>query len=127
MTLNVAHALGLGTGSENQKFLGAELHVTSSHEAEGVARFTGGWNKGGEYKVYYYFDTDTPAEATQTWAGSGLSNAKDAVVTGNVPIGATFDFKTHAKQVVQVKVGISFLSAKQAKANVAEEVSGMGL
>jgi len=124
VTLNVAHALGLGTGSENQKFLGAELHVTSLHEAEGVARFTGGWNKGGEYKVYYYFDMDTPAEATRTWTGSGLSNAKDAVVTGNVPIGATFDFKTHAKQVVQVKVGISFLSAKQAKANVVEEVPG---
>jgi len=124
VTLNVAHALGLGTGSENQKFLGAELHVTSLHEAEGVARFTGGWNKGGEYKVYYYFDMDTPAEATRTWTGSGLSNAKDAVVTGNVPIGATFDFKTHAKQVVQVKVGISFLGAKQAKANVVEEVPG---
>ncbi len=124
VTLNVAHALGLGTGVESQKFLGAELHVTSLHEAEGVARFTGGWNKGGEYRVYYYFDMDMPADSTRTWTGSALSNAKDAVVAGNVPIGATFDFKTHAKQVVQVKVGISFLSAKQAKANVSEEVPG---
>jgi predicted alpha-1,2-mannosidase len=124
ITLNVAHALGLGTGWENQKFLGAEVHVTSPHEAEGVARFTGGWNRGGEYKVYYYFDMDTPADATQTWTGGGLSSAKDAVVGGNEPIGATFDFKTHAKQVVQVKVGISFISAKQARANVAEEVPG---
>jgi len=124
LTLNVAHALDLGTGSESQRFLGAELHLTSNHEAQGVARFTGGWNKGGEYKVYYYLTLDTPAESTQTWTGSSLSNAQDATVSDATPIGASFNFKTHAHQVVQVKVGISFLSADQAKQNVQDEVPG---
>jgi predicted alpha-1,2-mannosidase len=122
VTINVASALGLGTGWESQRFLGAEIHLTSNHEAQGVARFIGGWNRGGEYRVYYYMALDTPATATQTWTGKTLSTDKDATVGADMPIGATFDFATKANQVVEVKVGISFLSAEQAKQNVQQEV-----
>lgn len=122
ITINVAHALGLGTGWESQKFLGAEIHVTSSHEAQGVARFSGGWNRGGEYKVYYYIVLDTNAKAEQTWIGNTLSDAKDATVGADTPIGASFDFATHANQIVQAKVGISFISSEQAKQNVQQEI-----
>jgi predicted alpha-1,2-mannosidase len=122
ITVNVASALGLGTGWESQRFLGAEIHLTSNHEAQGVARFTGGWNRGGEYKVYYYMVVDTPAEAAQTWTGKTLTEGKDAVVDADTPIGASFDFVTKVNQVIQVKVGISFLSADQAKQNVQQEI-----
>jgi predicted alpha-1,2-mannosidase len=120
--LDVAHALSLGTDWQAQKFLGAEVHLTSNHEAQGIARFTGGWNRGGEYKVYYYMVLDTPAEATRTWTGSTLSPAKDAIAGANVPIGASFDFATKANQIIQAKVGISFISADQAKQNVQQEI-----
>jgi predicted alpha-1,2-mannosidase len=120
--IDVAHALNLGTGWEAQKFLGAEIHLTSNHEAQGVARVTGGWNRGGEYRVYYYMVLDTPAEATQTWAGSTLSSSKDATVEANTPIGASFDFTTKANQAIQAKVGISFICAEQAKQNVQQEI-----
>jgi predicted alpha-1,2-mannosidase len=122
ITIDVAHALSLGTDWQAQKFLGAEIHLTSNHEAQGVARFTGGWNRGGEYKVYYYMVLDTPAEATQTWTGSTLSSAKDATVGASTLIGASFDFNTKARQVIQAKVGISFISAEQAKQNVEQEI-----
>jgi predicted alpha-1,2-mannosidase len=122
LTINVAHALDLGPGSESQHFLGGEVHVISNHEAEGVTRVTGGWNKGGEYKVYYYITLDTPATDTQTWTGATLSAAKDAVVTDATPIGATFNFPTRTNQVVQAKVGISFISPEQAKQNVQQEI-----
>jgi len=121
LTVNLASALNLGTGWEAQRFLGADLHVTSNREAQGVARFTGGWNRGGEYDVYFYLVLDTPADAVQTWTGSTLSLAKDASVATALPIGASFDFKTRADQQVQVKVGISFLSAEQARENVQQE------
>jgi predicted alpha-1,2-mannosidase len=122
ITINVASALGLGTDWQAQKFLGAEIHLTSDREAQGVARFTGGWNRGGEYKVYYYMVLDTPAKASQTWTGNTLTAARDAVVGANTPIGASFDFTTKANQVIQAKVGISFISAEQAKRNVGEEI-----
>jgi predicted alpha-1,2-mannosidase len=122
VTINVASALSLGTDWQAQKFLGAEIHLTSNHEAQGVARFIGGWNRGGEYKVYYYMVLDTPAQATQTWTGNTLTDAKDATDGASTPIGASFDFTTKANQVIQVKVGISFISAEQAKQNVQQEI-----
>jgi predicted alpha-1,2-mannosidase len=121
-TINVASALGLGTDWQAQKFVGAEIHLPSSHEAQGVARFTGGWNRGGEYRVYYYMVLDTPAEATQTWTGKTLTTAKDASVGASMPIGASFDYTTKANQVIQLKVGISFISTEQAKQNVQREI-----
>jgi predicted alpha-1,2-mannosidase len=122
VTINVASALGLGTDWQAQKFLGAEVHLTSNREAQGVARFTGGWNRGGEYKVYYYMVLDTPAITTQTWTGKTLTGAKDATAGADTPIGASFDFATKAGQVIEAKVGISFISAEQAKQNVRQEV-----
>jgi predicted alpha-1,2-mannosidase len=122
ITINVAHALGLGTGWESQRFLGAEIHLTSNHEAQGVARFSGGWNRGGEYKVYYYIVLDTNARTAQTWTGISVTDAKDATVGADTPVGASFDFATHANQIIQTKVGISFISAEQAKQNVQQEI-----
>ncbi len=122
ITINVASALSLGTDWQAQKFLGAEIHLTSNREAQGVARFTGGWNRGGEYKVYYYMVLDTPSVITQTWTGKTLTGAKDATVGADTPIGASFDFAAKAGQVIQAKVGISFISAEEAKQNVQQEV-----
>jgi predicted alpha-1,2-mannosidase len=122
LTVNVAHCLNRGSGSEAQRFLGAEIHLVSDHEAQGVTRVTGGWNKGGEYKVYYYIVLDASASSVQTWTGSALTDAKDATVDTDSPIGATFNFATKAGQVVEAKVGISFISAEQAKQNVQQEI-----
>ena len=122
ITINVASALDLGGGSESQRFLGAEVHITSNREAQGVARFAGGWNKGGEYRVFYYTVLDTPAISTQTWTGADLSSGNDAAVDSGTPIGASFNFITRAHQVIQLKVGISFISSEQAKRNVAQEI-----
>jgi len=122
ITINVASALSLGTDWQAQKFLGAEVHLTSNHEVQGVARFTGGWNRGGEYKVYYYMVLDTPASATHIWNGSALTTDQNVTVGANTPVGASFDFATKANQVIQAKVGISFISAEQAKHNVQLEV-----
>jgi predicted alpha-1,2-mannosidase len=122
LTVNLASILSEGTDWQAQKFLGAEVHLTSDHEAQGVSRVTGGWNRGGEYKVYFYMVLDTPARSVETWTGRTLSSDKDATVGANTPIGATFDFTTRANQVIQAKVGISFISTEQAKQNVEREI-----
>lgn len=122
--INLAHALALGTDWQAQRFLGAEVHVRSNREAQGVARFTGGWNRGGEYRVYYAIVLDTPAKAVRTWTGDTLSSAPDATVGADTPIGASFDFNTKANEVIRAKVGISFISADQARQNIREEIPG---
>jgi predicted alpha-1,2-mannosidase len=124
ITVDLAHCLNKGTGTESQRFLGGEVHLLSDHEAEGMGRYTGGWNKGGEYRVYFYMVLDAPAESVQSWTGSVLSSAKDASVSTDLPIGAAFNLQTHAGQVVQAKVAISFVSAEQARATVSQEAPG---
>jgi putative alpha-1,2-mannosidase len=90
LTLNIAHCLNKGSGSESQRFLGGQVHVLSNHEVEGVGRYAGGWNKGGEYKVYFYMVLDTPATSTHTWTGGTLSPANEASVEGDQPIVRNF-------------------------------------
>jgi predicted alpha-1,2-mannosidase len=122
LTVNIAHCLNKGSGSESQRFLGGRVHLLSDHEAEGVGRYAGGWNKGGEYRVYFYIVLDTPASSAQTWSGNTLSSAKEVSVDEDRPIGATFNLRTHAGQVVQAKVAISFVSTEQARQNIQQEV-----
>ena len=121
LTLSVDHCLDKGWGSESQRFLGGEVRVISDHEAKGMGRYSGGWNKGGEYRVYFYIVLDTPAQDTQTWSNKTLTSDKEASVTSDQPLGVSFDFHTHANQAVQAKVGISFVSSEQARQNVQSE------
>ena len=48
ITINLAAILSEGTDWQAQKFLGAEAHVLSNREVQGVTRVTGGWNRGGD-------------------------------------------------------------------------------
>ena len=143
--VNLAACLGRGTGPEDQRFLGADVHVTSNSTAEGVARFKGGWNEGGEYDVYFAIVLQHPAASVQTWTGPevppapvtgkrdfaappppsaipSLSNARHAVVDSDTKIGLVFHYPVHAGQVLQLKVGISFVSAEQARHSIEIEI-----
>jgi predicted alpha-1,2-mannosidase len=121
LTFNIAHCLNKGSDSESQRFLGGQVRLLSDHEAEGVGRYAGGWNKGGEYRVYFYIVLDTPSTSAQTWSSNTLTPGKEASVDGGRPIGATFNFRTHAVQVVQIKVGLSFISTARARQNIQSE------
>ena len=121
LTVNIAHCLNKGSDSESQRFLGGQVRLLSDHEAEGVGRYAGGWNKGGEYRVYFYIVLDTPSTSAQTWRGNTLSLDKEVAIDEDRPIGATFNFRTHAGQVVQAKIGISFISTEQARQNIRSE------
>ena len=121
LTVNIAHCLNKGSDSESQRFLGGQVRLVSDHEAEGVGRYAGGWNKGGEYRVYFYIVLDTPSASVQTWDGNTLASGKEVSVDGDRPIGATFNFRTHAGQVVQAKVALSFISTEKARQNVQRE------
>ena len=121
LTIDIDHVLNKGPGYEAQRFLGGKLHRLSDHEVEGMGRYEGGWNNGGEYDVFFYIVLDTPAASVRTWTGSDLTTAADAEAAKFQPLGITFDYRTHASQVIQTKVGISFISSEQARHNVDQE------
>ena len=89
ITVNISHCLGKGSGSESQRFVSGEVHFVSNREVEGVGRYAGGWNKGGEYTVYFDMVLDTPAMSTRTWTGSAITSSQQASVDHDLPLGAT--------------------------------------
>ncbi|CAB3762124.1 GH92 family glycosyl hydrolase [Paraburkholderia humisilvae] len=124
VTVDIAHLLNHGNGAESQQFVGGNVTVLSDHEVTGVGRYQGGWNEGGEYRVYFYLVADTPARQAHTWSDASISTATRASVASDAPLGASLDYTTTAGQVIQIKVGISFVSEAQARRNVTTEAPG---
>lgn len=122
LVLDVDHCLTRGYVAEGQRFLGGEIHVVSPHRIEGVGRYRGGWNEGGEYRVYYSIELNHDAAAVRTWAGGAPEAVATRVLSEDKPLGAVMDFAGDAAQTVEAKVGISFVSVEQARANAAREL-----
>jgi len=117
LTVRLDRILTQSNGREGQKFLGADLTVDSAREISGMGRYAGGWNLGGEYRVYFVILLDQDAAEVRTWGADGFSEGSTMNVEGDHPIGASFDFGGRAGQVVNAKVGISFVSVEQARRN----------
>lgn len=124
LAVNIDHCLNRGTGWESQRFLGGELHPVSNRELTGVGRYTGGWNQGGEYRVYFDIVLDTPASSIEIWNDDKVSAAADTVLNEDHPFGAVFHFTTSAGQAIQAKVAISFVSIEQASQTLRQEAPG---
>ena len=80
---------------EQQQFVGAETEVVSNHEVIGYSRIRGGWNNGDAYTVYFCLRTDKPFSKTE----------HENVVS-------------FTDSVVNIKVGISYVSTRQARRNI---------
>lgn len=105
---------------EAQQFVGSEIQVLSDHEVAGYTRIRGGWNNGKAYTVYFYAETDRPFVQSLTWKGNRVTEAQSQYDSAE-KTGALLRFAKNDK-VVQLKVGISFLSMQKAKINAHSEI-----
>ena len=105
---------------EAQQFVGSEIQVLSNHEVAGYTRIRGGWNNGKAYTVYFYAETDRPFVQSLTWKGDRITEAQSQYDSAE-KTGALLRFAKNDK-VVQLKVGISFLSMQKAKFNAHSEI-----
>jgi len=98
--IDATHYLGknpIPDQREQQQFVGAEVEVVSDYEVRGFSRIRGGWNNGDAYTVYFCLMSDKP-----------FSSAEDK---GK----ATLRF---SDTLLNIKVGISYVSTQQAKRNI---------
>lgn len=105
---------------EAQQFVGSEIQILSDHEVAGYTRIRGGWNNGKAYTVYFYAETDRPFVQSLTWKGNRITEAQSQYDSAE-KTGALLRFAKNDK-VVQLKVGISFLSMQKAKFNAHSEI-----
>ena len=98
--IDATHYLGknpIPDQREQQQFVGAEVEVVNDCEVRGFTRIRGGWNNGDAYTVYFCLISDKPFSSTEA--------------KGN----ATLRF---SDTLLNIKVGISFVSTQQAKRNI---------
>lgn len=116
----------LGAGSccgESQELLGSEIKILSNTQVEGFTRVKGGWNKGGEYTVFFVALFDCPATEFGVWKNGEVKSQVKIVNDTGDKTGAYFRFDPSTKDVIQVKVGISFISTKKAYENLMHEIN----
>ena len=95
--IDATHYLGknpLPDRREQQQFIGGEVEVVNNHEVRGYTRVRGGWNNGDAYTVYFCVVSDKP-----------FKQKNENIVA--------FD-----DTLLNIKVGISYVSEQQAKRNI---------
>ena len=137
LLFDVGHIL-VSLHEGGQVVTSAHTEVLSSTEVAGSTSVIGGWNgQDTPYTVFFYAVSDTPAVSGGTWQEAQVSAAGKAesytmpqplsnppAIGPLISNGAYLTFATHARQVVSVKIGISFVSIEQAKRNALSEVPG---
>ena len=107
---------------EAQQFVGSEIEVISDTEVRGYTRIRGGWNAGKAYTVYYYAEFDQPCSEAFTFKNGQLfPNQKSQFDSGD-RTGVDCKLEDHASEVVNLKIGISFVSSAKAEQNLRNEI-----
>ncbi len=118
--LDATHFLGKDTVPdlrERQQFVGGEVELVSDHEVQGYSRIRGGWNNGDAYTVYFCLQTD---KAFQPFPqplpeDKGRTTAVAAQCPTDRSGAVILQF---SDTLVNVKVGISYVSTMQARRNI---------
>ena len=104
LLIDVTHFLGkdsIPNLRERQQFVGADIEMVSDHEIRGYSSVRGGWNNGDAYTVYFCLVSDKPLYSSpegENREGVLLLEVNDTLLN--------------------VKVGISYVSTEQAKRNI---------
>ena len=106
---------------EAQQFVGSEIQILSDTQINGYSRIRGGWNNGKAYTVYFYVETDKPFIKSATWKGNNISTENSQFDSGE-KTGSLIQFND-SDSIVQMKIGISFISALKAEQNAKNEIT----
>ncbi len=105
----------------------AELKVLSDHAVEGSEKIDGSIvtasASSGETRQYFYAEFSSPMPMYQTWTCDTLS--RNSAQTGD-QIGYVSEFPSVAGEAVEVRIGISYISAEQAQRNLQREIPAWG-
>ncbi|MFT2009093.1 GH92 family glycosyl hydrolase [Pontibacter sp. 13R65] len=107
---------------EAQQFVGSEVEVVSDTEIRGYSRISGGWNNGAAYTVYFYAQLEQPFSSFSTFKGNQVQSDVKLQFDSGEKTGALLYFDNSGTDVIQMKIGISFVSSLKAKQNIADEV-----
>ncbi len=119
-----AHStLLINVGRNASGVYNASFEVTSDRRIEGSV-FTGGFcsRKRNSYTVYFSAEFSRPFTGFGTWEGPAVSRGVRSV--RGAKTGGYVEFDTTQVQAVQMRVGLSYVSAAKARENLESEIPG---
>jgi predicted alpha-1,2-mannosidase len=97
----------------------AELKIVDDKIVEGYQTF--GRNRGMIRKMYFHAEFSKPLKSFGSWAGNEIGPGSKEKTGSN--IGMFTSYSTSKGEVVQVKVGFSYISTDQARKNLEKEIA----
>jgi predicted alpha-1,2-mannosidase len=107
---------------EAQQFVGSEIEIVSEYEVRGYTKIRGGWNNGSAYTVYFSALFNKPTSSFSTFKNSQLFPAQKVQADDGKKTGAMLYFNEEQTDSIEMKIGISFLSALKARQNIDLEI-----
>jgi predicted alpha-1,2-mannosidase len=116
LLIDVTSALGRGPCKDG------EIHVLpNANEVEGAVRTFGTFSKRyGGIKVYFVARCSTHFASFRTWQGKTFSTAAATAAGNDIGVDLAFD-KTEGQPAIEMKLAISYVSIKNARANLIAE------
>ena len=114
-----------GGAGRRQRPVATRARVTAPNRVEGTGNFVGGWNPS-PYTLHFAAEFSRPFKSYGAWRGGEVYAGADAVSGEQTAAGLYLTFDTAGARSVEVKIGLSFVSAEKARANVAREAGAAG-
>ncbi len=96
------------------------VRFIAPNRLEGSGNFIGGWNQS-PYTIHFSAEFDRPWSAFGTWRVDRIEPGT-AAASNEGRLGAYVTFDTTSKQIVEMKIGVSFTSPEKARANLLQEI-----
>ncbi len=111
-----------GGSGRRQRPISTTTRIVAPNRIEGTGNFIGGWNPA-PYTLHFSAEFSRNFKASGTWRdGEVYPNTKN--VTGEqTGAGAYATFDANENQVVEIKIGVSFISAEKAFQNIKAETA----
>ncbi|CAG8792682.1 21440_t:CDS:2, partial [Gigaspora rosea] len=124
--LDIPHNLIVQNYGFTHQYHGGSIESISINEIKGAGRYSGGWNRGGPYVVYFCSQFNTNATGFSKWDGGqyqGFRYFNDAEEGFSRSVGGgILTFNTTENPVIISRVGISFISTDQACKSAESEI-----
>lgn len=109
-------------GREAQQFVGSQIEVVSDTEVRGYTKIRGGWNNGSAYTVYFSAVFDQPFTNFSTWKDKTFYPNEKTQIDDGSKTGVMLFYESLENKMVNMKIGISFISSLKAKQNIDFEI-----
>jgi predicted alpha-1,2-mannosidase len=100
----------------------ASLNFTGDRQVSGSVKSGRFCDTRNQYKLYFFAEFDRPFKSFGTWREAGIKRGERAVE--GAKIGGYVSFDTMTNKLVQLKVGLSYVSVKNAELNLRAENGG---